>query len=100
MGYIGLPTIAVAASSVLGLGFDGLGIPVITNKEVLNSAFIEKMKIGYVINYKYDSSWHFLALPDYIETVKPIGKNDRDLYLQNYTFPKLVEKRLLPILAE
>jgi glycosyltransferase involved in cell wall biosynthesis len=76
-----------------------LGIPIITNKEVLSSAFIKKENIGYVINYKYDSSWHFLASQDYLKTVRVIGENSRNLYLEKFIFPKLVEKRLLPILS-
>jgi glycosyltransferase involved in cell wall biosynthesis len=77
-----------------------LGIPVITNVDVLNSALIKKMNIGYVVNYNYDLSWRFLASSDYLKTVKIMGENGRNLYLENFNFPKLIEQRLLPILAK
>lgn len=75
-----------------------LGIPVLTNPEVVNSSFIEKNDIGYIINYKYDSSWDVLSQADYIKTCILKGRKGRELYLSTYKFEKLVEERLLPLL--
>ncbi|GHV04227.1 hypothetical protein FACS189416_2100 [Bacteroidia bacterium] len=75
-----------------------LGIPVITNPEVLNSNFIKKQKIGCVVNYTCDSSWEFLASEEYLSDIEKIGRNGRDLYLREYSFPTIVKERLCKIL--
>lgn len=75
-----------------------LGIPVITNCDVINSKFIIDNNIGFVINYSYDESWDFLASKDYLSKVPDIGNNGRQLYLSQYQFSKLVITRLLNLL--
>lgn len=74
------------------------GIPVITNKEVVNSKFIEDKNIGFVINYEYDDSWSCLSDSNFMENVTLKGTNGRQLYLDCYLFDKLVTNRLVPIL--
>ena len=75
-----------------------LGIPVITNPEVVNSKFILDNNIGLVVNCVYDSSWSILASTNFVDHSISIGKKGRSLYLKYYEFDKLMEKRLLPIL--
>ncbi|MFR5657639.1 MAG: hypothetical protein ACLUDU_06390, partial [Butyricimonas faecihominis] len=75
-----------------------LGIPVITNKEVINSSFILKNEIGYVINYTYDDSWQILESEDFIRQSRIKGLNARRLYLEQFRFEKLVEQKLVPII--
>lgn len=75
------------------------GIPVITNKEVVNSKFIKDKNIGFVINYNYDDSWKCLIDPTFIDNVKEKGKNGRKLFLDQYLFDVLVEDKLVPILS-
>lgn len=73
-----------------------LGIPVITNPEVINSDFIKSNEIGIIINYKYDTSWNILSDPNFLKEAIRIGKRGRKLYLETYKFNKLVEDRLIP----
>lgn len=75
-----------------------LGIPVITNPDVVNSSFVKERNIGVLVNYKYDKSWSILANNNFIENAKIIGKNGRELYLKEYEFGKMLESRLLPLL--
>lgn len=75
-----------------------LGIPVITNKEVLNSDYIVKNECGLIVNYRYDHSWDCLAEPSFLERAKLMGEKGREIYLRNYQFDALVEDRLLPLL--
>ena len=76
-----------------------LGIPVITNREVINSKFIERQNIGIVINYKYDSSWDILSSKDFLDIASKIGQNGRELYLQEYQFDKMLKNRLITKLS-
>ena len=76
-----------------------LGIPVITNKEVQNSDFIDKMGCGCIINYKYDDSWNRLAESSFLDEAKMMGSRGREVYLKRYQFDKLVEEHLLPLLS-
>lgn len=73
-----------------------MGIPVITNKEVQNSEFINKMGCGCIVNYKYDESWNCLAEPSFLDVAKAMGNKGRTIYLNEYQFDTLVENRLLP----
>lgn len=73
-----------------------LGIPVITNKEVINSKFILENKIGFVINYECDATWDILINDNFLDMCKTLGKNGRKLYLKDYLFGNLVKNRLLP----
>lgn len=74
------------------------GIPVITNKEVVNSGFIKDNNLGFVIDYNYNNTWDCLRDKDFMSKVKEIGICGRDLYLSQYQFICLVEQRLLPVL--
>ena len=75
-----------------------LGIPVITNKEVLNSGFIVKNGFGLIVDYNYGQSWDCLANPLFLENAKLMGLKGREIYLRDYQFDSLVETRLLPLL--
>lgn len=77
-----------------------LGIPVITNKEVVNSKFIEEQRIGLVIDYDYDETWKALEADNFLEKAKETGKRGRALYLREYQFDRLLDNRLLPLLEE
>ena len=72
-----------------------MGIPVITNHEVINSSFIHNEGIGIVINYTYDNTWDILARPDFPQLAVVIGKKGRDLFLREYQFDRLVKERLI-----
>lgn len=75
-----------------------LGIPVITNKEVVNSAFIKNNNFGYVINYNYDDTWNCLNSNGFINNAIKKGTKGRSIYLQNFQFEKIVRDRFLPII--
>lgn len=75
-----------------------MGIPVITNKEVLNSRHIEEQGVGIVLDYKYNNSWGRLTGDGFLEVAKEIGSRGRRLYLEQFQFPKMIENRLIPAL--
>lgn len=75
------------------------GIPVITNKEVVNSDFIKKNNAGFIINYNYDDTWNCLSDSSFMENVKIKGSNGRNLYLNSYVFDVVVSNKLIPILS-
>jgi hypothetical protein len=75
-----------------------MGIPVITNKEVINSAFIKEMGFGLVVDYEYGDSWKQLTDDSFPESAKKFGVKGRELYLKEYRFDTLVENRFLPVL--
>ena len=75
-----------------------MGIPVITNKEVVNSSFIHENNIGIVINYKYDNTWDILSDENFMNLAKIIGQNGRKLYIEQYQFGKLIKNNLIPLL--
>lgn len=72
-----------------------MGIPVITNKEVINSGFIKESNIGYVVNYEYDNSWDFMSNPNFVLEAIELGKKSRKLYLNTYVFDKLLKSRFV-----
>jgi glycosyltransferase involved in cell wall biosynthesis len=74
------------------------GIPVITNKEVVNSDFIKENNLGFVVDYDYNETWDCLSSDSFMGKVKEMGNKGRELYLNNYRFPQLVTQRLVPIL--
>lgn len=74
------------------------GIPVITNKEVINSGFIKQNNLGFVIDYNYNESWSCLTSDTFMDKVKEMGTNGRNLYLNKYQFSELVKQRLIPVL--
>jgi hypothetical protein len=71
-----------------------LGIPVITNTEVLNSQIIKDNELGYIVNYKYDETWTFLAHPGFILKAIELGRKARHFYLGNYVFEDIVESTI------
>lgn len=89
-----VPIYRLAASNKL---YDAmmLSIPVIVNKEILAASFVEKKRIGYVVNYNYDESWLKL-INSSVEDVRLIGENGRKCYLEEYEFISMLEKRILP----
>lgn len=72
-----------------------LSIPVIVNNGILASSFVSANQIGYIVNYKYDSTWNALAEFDLNRIVK-YGSNGRTLYKENYEFGDLLENRVYP----
>lgn len=74
------------------------GIPVITNKEVINSGFIKDNNIGFVVDYNYNETWDCLTNDHFMENVKEMGMNGRNMYLKQYQFEELVNQRLIPVL--
>ena len=74
------------------------GIPVITNKEVVNSKFIRDNHLGFVVDYTYNETWSCLCSDDFLQKVKAFGSNGRRLYLDSFQFSSLVEQRLVPVL--
>ena len=76
------------------------GIPVITNKEVINSGFIKEQRIGFVIDYDYNETWDCLLSDFFMDDVRDLGSNGRKLFLNKYQFEELVNQRLMPILNE
>ena len=77
-----------------------LGIPVITNKEVLNSSFIQKNQIGIIVDYEYNETWKILNQKSFIDIAKKMGGLGREIYLNNYQFDVLVNNRLTPYLIQ
>lgn len=77
-----------------------MGIPVITNKDVINSKFIKEKEVGFVINYHYDDTWGELTSPKFIEYAVRMGRNGRKLYLDEYQFSKMTQNRLIPMLEQ
>lgn len=75
-----------------------LGIPVITNPDVVNSKFVSSQNVGVIINYKYDKTWDILAKKTFVERAKVIGQNGRRLYLDRFRIEKMIEDRLIPLL--
>lgn len=75
-----------------------MGIPVITNREVINSAYIQENGFGIVVDYEYGDSWSSLSNPSFVKVAKELGIKGRDLYLKEYRFDVLVENRLVPVL--
>lgn len=74
------------------------GIPVITNKEVINSGFIKENDLGFVIDYNYNDSWNCLTDSNFMRRIREMGIKGRILYLKKFQFSELVKQRLLPIL--
>lgn len=75
-----------------------LGIPVITNPDVVNSKFVKSQNVGVIINYQYDKTWEILAENTFVERAKVIGENGRRLYLDRFKIEKMIEDRLIPLL--
>lgn len=72
-----------------------LGIPVITNPEVVNSQFILENNFGVIVNYQYDKSWDILKQDKFVEKSKIYGKAGRTLYEKSFEFEKMVNEKLI-----
>lgn len=75
-----------------------LGVPVITNKEVINSRFVLKNDIGFVLSYNHDNSWNILKDKDFLSIAKRKGINGRNIYKNSYEFDLLLQRKLIKIL--
>lgn len=75
-----------------------LGIPVITNKEVINSSFVLDNDIGFVLSYNYDNSWNVLKDKDFFSIAKRKGINGRKIYKKHFEFDLLLQKKLINII--
>lgn len=74
-----------------------LGIPVIVNKEILASDFVSKNKLGFIIDYKYNSSWNDLAEKvSNKKLVEERGGNGRRIFEKDLDFLSICESKLLP----
>lgn len=96
------PTIEINRLAASNKVYDAMmmGIPVITNKDVVNSSFIRQSEVGYVIDYEFNESWNFLACSSFVAKAVETGKKGRELYLSKYIFNKLIEDRLLTFLEK
>lgn len=75
-----------------------MGIPVITNPEVVNSEFIVKNNIGLLVSYHYDETWNVLTSNDSLCVFEKIGYRGRKLYLSKFRFDYLIEHNLFKYL--
>lgn len=93
------PTVEINRLAASNKVYDAMmfGIPVITNKEVINSGFIKEHNLGFVIDYDYNETWSCLTDHSLMDTVRKMGSSGRELYLTKYQFTELVKQRLLPI---
>lgn len=94
------PTLDINKLAASNKVYDAMmfGIPVITNKEVINSSFIKNNNIGFVVDYDYNDTWTCLTEDIFMHKVQETGSNGRKLYLNKYQFSELVKQRLLPVL--
>ena len=76
-----------------------LGVPVITNQEVLNSKFIKEHEIGIIVDYVCNETWDFLVADDYLQIAQKLGKNGRALYLKKYRFDLMLTERFFPLFS-
>lgn len=74
-----------------------LGIPVIVNKEIMASAFVDKYNIGFSIDYLYNKTWNILINSD-LTDFQIKGMNGRKLYLYSYEFGTQLNNILLPLI--
>lgn len=75
-----------------------LGIPVITNPDVINSSQIKARGTGFFVNYNYDETWDVLRSPDFLKVAIEKGKLGRKIYLKEYQFDLLLKRHFLSIL--
>lgn len=94
------PTVEINRLAASNKVYDSMmfGIPVITNKEVINSGFIKQHNLGFVIDYDYNDTWKCLTNESFMDNVHEMGSCGRELYLNKYQFSELVKQRLLPVL--
>ena len=89
-----IPINRLAASNKL---YDAmmLSIPVIINKDLVAAKFVKNNNLGYIVDYKFGSSWDCLKELN-LEEVKKIGSNGRKKYLEEYEFNSLLDRVLFP----
>lgn len=75
-----------------------MGIPVITNKEVINSKFILEKQIGLVLNYQCDETWDILSSGNFLSFAIEAGRRGRELYLNEYQFSQMISNKMIPLL--
>jgi len=92
-----IPIYRLAASNKL---YDAmmLSIPVIVNKEVLASKFVQEHQFGYVVDYEPNDTWDCLVQDPDAEVLR-LGQNGRRVYLDKYEFVTLMDKVLEPKLS-
>ncbi|MCG8326125.1 MAG: glycosyltransferase [Chitinophagales bacterium] len=73
-----------------------LGIPVIVNREIEASEFVEAHNTGFIVSYSYDDSWHALnkQIRD-INLIKDKGLNGRKLFQKKYNFTQNVMDKIV-----
>ena len=93
-----IPINRLAASNKL---YDAmmLSIPVIVNDDLVAANFVQQYNVGYVVDYKYGSSWDCLKEPNFDEA-KIIGANGRKKYLEEFEFNSMLDRVLVPKLEE
>ena len=74
-----------------------MGIPVVTNREVVNAKSIADEGVGLVVDYEYNDTWRNLEQDDFLEVVKRMGQKGRRLYLEKYQFDKMIADRFIPM---
>ena len=74
-----------------------LGIPVITNRGIAASDFVNTHQIGIVVPFNYCSDWEILASID-LTKLQNIGKNGRKLYEAEFCGSGSFEGRSIPLL--
>lgn len=91
---VSIPINRLAASNKL---YDAmmLSIPVVVNKELVAAETVKKYDMGYIVDYEYNDSWSCLIEFDLV-TCKRKGENGRKLYVKEYEFKTMIEKKLLP----
>lgn len=93
------PTLEINRLAASNKVYDAMmmGIPVITNREVINSKFIRDNGVGVVLDYAYNASWDVLSDDSFVTRAIDMGKRGRALYLGNYQFDKMIKERFLPM---
>lgn len=76
-----------------------LGIPVIVNKEIVASTFVDKYNIGFSIDYFYNETWSTL-IDSNLSDFQIKGMNGRKLYLSSYEFGTQLSNILLPLIDD
>lgn len=70
-----------------------LGVPVITNDGLAMSSVVEELKCGFVVPFKYDSSWKDI-LDEPADAYQKKGQNGRQEYLAHFSYQSNFEQKL------
>ena len=89
-----IPINRLAASNKL---YDAmmLSIPVIVNRELVAADFVDRNRIGYIVDYEYDDSWAVLSKFNK-EEIRELGENGRKIYKERFEFNTMLDNVLLP----